>query len=338
MNIIGYDYLGENGKDGLRLAWQCDGVKNLVESAAFVNRSKNKREGICGYTTSVSSGCILKAQACPCVFCRTGRVLPFSKLLSSREIALQNVFMVLADIYCDDHPELKNRAREFAYMGQGEPGFSYVHVRQAIEITNRVMRKLNQKVYRHVFATSGVPDAIRGYLEDVQDFYTEKVTLHLSVHSCSERDALMPINRVYPLKESLDLIKDIKSKTGEKACVGIMLFKEYTVPNVIQGYTNGINEVRAILELLNPHEHRLSFCEYNPIGEDEKAEVYGTDEVAQIMALAEQMGFETKYFSSFGREKKSACGMLGGKEPENKASKKWKELEAEAKRMIEQCL
>ena len=28
----------------------------------------------------------------------------------------------------------------------------------------------------------------------------------------------------------------------------------------------------------------------------------------------------------FGREKKSACGMLGGKEPDNIASQKWEEL------------
>lgn len=163
MDIVGYDIL-EDG--GLRYAWKDARFKKCIESAAFINRSKGKLEDICGYTTSVSSGCILRTQGNQCAFCRTGNVLPFGGLLTYKEIAKQNIFMVLSDIYCEDHPELHNKKREFAYMGQGEPGYSYSQVRMAIELTNTVMRELNQQVYRHIFATCGIPEAVDNYMSD----------------------------------------------------------------------------------------------------------------------------------------------------------------------------
>lgn len=334
MKIVGYDLLGEDSIDGLRFAWKCDNFVNYVESAAFINRSKGKRENICGYTTSVSAGCILKAQGVPCTFCRTGNILPYGRLLTCKEIAQQNVFMVLADMFCEEHPELKNKEREFAYMGQGEPGFSYPQVRLAIEITNQIMRELGQNVCRHVFATCGIPEAIKCYKDDVEGFFSEKVTLHLSLHSLYGRDMLMPINSIYPIQESISLMKDIRKKTGEKPCIGIMLFHNFSSKNKVYNYTNDIKNVLSVLELLNPDDFRLSFCEYNPIEEIAESEPYCYDDAMKIIELVKQRGFEAKYFSSFGREKNSACGMLGGKEPDNIASQKWEKLNLRAAELV----
>lgn len=111
--------------------------------------------------------------------------------------------MVLTDMYCTDHPELVNKEREFAYMGQGEPGFSYCQVRMAIELTNSIMRELNKKVYRHVFATCGIPEAIKNYADDLKHFYSEKVTLHFSLHATSRRSQIMPIDSIYSFDESI---------------------------------------------------------------------------------------------------------------------------------------
>lgn len=334
MNIVGYDLLGEDTVDGLRFAWKCNNFVNYVESASFINRSKGKCENICGYTTSVSVGCILKVQGVPCTFCRTGNVLPYGRLLTCKEIAQQNVFMVLADMFCEEHPELKDREREFAYMGQGEPGFSYPQVRSAIEITNKVMRELGQKVCRHIFATCGIPEAIKCYKDDVENFFTEKVTLHFSLHSLYNRDMLMPINSIYPIQESISLMKDIRKRTGEKPCIGIMLFNNFSANNKVCNYTNDLSTILPILEMLNPEDFRLSFCEYNPIEEIGESEPYCYDEAMKIIGLVKKRGFEAKYFSSFGREKKSACGMLGGKEPDNSASEKWKELNERSIKLV----
>lgn len=334
IKIVGYDLLEHDRIEGVRYAWKDTRYRKYIESAAFVNKSKGKEGNICGYTTSVSVGCILKTNNHQCSFCRTGNLMPFEGLLTYKEIAKQNVFMVLADMYCDNYPELATKEREFAYMGQGEPGFSYSQVRMAIELTNKIMRELNQKVHRHIFATCGVPESIYCYKEDIKKYYTEKVTLHLSLHATDKRDLLMPINTIYPFNESLKALEDIAEILGEKPCVGIMLFNNFSPRGKEIQYTNSLENVMKIVNLLDPQKCRLSFCEYNKSDELGYAEEYNTIIANQILQKVRERGFEAKLFSSFGREKKAACGMLGGKEPELYASEKWNELNHLADELI----
>lgn len=334
ISIIGYDKLNE-GKDGLRYAWGQLEHTPYVESAAFVNKTKNVDGDVCGYTTSVSKGCVLSSIGLACTFCRTGNCLPFNGLLSERDIAKQNVFMVLTDIYCDKHPEIKYKKREFAYMGQGEPGFSYSQVRAAIEITNSVMKELGQTVHRHIFATCGVPSAIRAYANDLQYFFSERVTLHLSLHATGKRNMIMPINRAYPYQDSLEELNKIYDISHEKPCVGILLFNHFT-PNGAEGsYTNSIEEVLSIVKELNPEKCRLSLCEYNSSSDIGQSEIFSNTEAEELLNYIHKLGFEAKLFSSFGQKEQTACGMLGGKEPSYYASLKWKELDQIADELVE---
>lgn len=334
ISVVGYDLLGKEKNDGIRYAWKKSDCKNYIESAAFINRRKKIDEGICGYTTSISAGCILTTNKSQCSFCRTGNRLPFGGLLSYTDIAKQNVFMVLADINCSNHSDLGLRQREFAYMGQGEPGYSYSQVRLAIELTNKVMAHMGQKVYRHIFATCGIPEAINKYREDVDGFFTERVTLHFSLHATDQRDKLMPINSLYSYKECIDSLNKIYEITGEKPCVGIMLLKEFSPIGKNFTYTNTYQNVKKILSELNPQKCRISFCEYNESDDICSCGIYLEEEAEQLVRLANEMGFEAKLFSSFGKEKQTACGMLGGKEPDNVVSVKWKELEKETDKLI----
>lgn len=335
LEIAGYDLLGTDQTTGIRFAWKNNRFKNLVESASFVTRSKGKTEDISGYTTSVSSGCVLRSLKSSCMFCRTGKLLPFGGFLTYKEIAKQNVFMVLMDMYCSDNPELANKQREFAYMGQGEPGFSYSQVRLAIELTNRIMKHLGQKVYRHVFSTCGVPEAIVNYKNDIQHYYTEKVTMHFSLHATNNRNLIMPIDDIYSYKESIYEMSDIVNLTGEKPCVGVLLFNHFQPkgPNRID-YSNSLNNIKTILDELNPEKVRLSFCEYNSSEELGEAEMYPEAYLLEIKKEVQQRRFEAKFFSSFGKEKQSACGMLGGKTPDHIPSKKWIELNELANQLI----
>lgn len=336
IKIEGYDILGKVPPEGIRFAWKGERFGNLIESAAFNKRTKLGGEAICAYTTSVSTGCILHSQKVPCVFCRTGNVLSFGGLLTYKEIAKQNVFMVLADLHCDDHPELADRPREFAYMGQGEPGLSYDQVRLAIELTNRAMKKLGQTVYRHIFATSGIPEAIIAFKDDIKNYYTERVTLHLSLHAADKRDLLMPVNRQFPMQEVLKQANEVSDLTGEKTCVGIMLFWNFRPRGSKIQYSNTIENVVPILDMLDPDRYRLSFCEYNPFHDIGEADTYPEHEAKKLLELAQSRHFEAKLFSSFGRDEQSACGMLGGKVPERIASEKWRELDNIAEKIIEE--
>lgn len=335
ISIVGYDKLGT---DGRRFVWGKEGHTHYIESAAFVNRRKGMNEGICGYTTSVSFGCILRTFKAQCLFCRTGNVIPFGGVLSYKEIAKQNVFMVLADMLCEDQASKPLKQREFAYMGQGEPGFSYPQVRLAIELTNRIMKQLGQPVYRHVFATSGVLESICAFKDDLKDFFTERVTLHFSLHAAENRDKIMPINKLYHYDEIISILNDIYDISGEKPCVGIMLFEKFRPKNKEYEYSNSYDTVKKILSELNPQKCRLSFCEYNESDDIGTSEVYPLNNAIKLIRLADELGFESKIFSSFGKEKNTACGMLGAKEPENISLEQWHDIELMTNSLIENNL
>lgn len=347
MKLYGYDFLvdtdfADSTKDeGVRYAWllENDDRENYIESASFYSHRKGVIDNISGYTTSVSSGCILSSMRCPCRFCRTGTVLPFRRLLTAKEIALQNVLMVLVDMTL--HHNMKSNAamREFAYMGQGEPGYSYPQVRMAIAITNRVMEMINQNVYRHIISTSGIPEMITAFLQDWRSkFYTSRVTLHFSLHLTDRRNYLMPINVIYPYKEVLDHLNKVKEITGEKPCIGVLLFPDFSPNTFNVTYNSDINSIIKILHILNPEKVRLSFCELNTSSEIGISSNYPEEVALEVLNIATSMGFEAKLFSSFGKKGCSACGMLGGKEPVFLVSNsEYSELEKEAIRLVDEA-
>ncbi len=336
INCTGYDLLGENGKDGIRYAWNYSDSKSIVESAAFIKKSKLENcENISGYTTSVSAGCILKPLGLACRFCRTGTMLPYKGMLTAYDIAKQNVFMVLTDMNCSDHRDISKNSREFAYMGQGEPGYSYVQVREAIRITDKVMRDLNQDVYRHIVATSGVPEMIAAYKDDMKNHsFESRVTMHFSLHAVQNREFIMPINKLYHHRLSLAQIEDIFDITGEKPCIGIMLFNNYIPSGYKTSYSNDFSQMQLIANELDPSKVRVSLCEFNSSPETGKSDVYTYEDSIALKSLFEERGFEVKLFSSFGREKNAACGTLGGKLPDYRAGNKWKDLELMASQLV----
>lgn len=339
LKLRGYDLLGEEGQEGIRYAWKYADNKNLLESAAFVEKTKGMNQNISGYTTSVSLGCILRSIGCPCSFCRTGKMLPFSKMLSAVDIAKQNILMVLTDLNCSDHIELRSNKREFAYMGQGEPGYSYTQVRMAIKITNAVMKTLGQEVHRHIISTSGVPEMIVAFKDDIKNiFFDSRVTMHFSLHATEERDSIMPINCIYPYKSVLGELSPLYNLTGEKPCIGIILFNKFKPSNNKFTYSNDTETIEKVLNDIDSSVFRISLCEFNNVGDLGKSESFEKTKTDEIVELAKEKGFEVKLFSSFGKKEKSACGMLGGKEPEKNISDKWIKLEEDADKLIKEAL
>lgn len=335
IRLKGYDTLGIDGRDGIRYAWKHESSPYYVESAAFVQRTKTIIDNVCGYTTSVSSGCILKSMDLACKFCRTGTLLPYGERLMAFEIAKQNVFMVLSDMNCSSYANLKNKQREFAYMGQGEPGFSYNQIRQAIELTNMAMEKLGQIVFRHIIATSGVPQMINDYVKDLKNkVFSSRTTLHFSLHGTGSRSEIMPINSLYSYEKSLNALSEVYTISGEKPCIGILLLNNFMPINSNKSYTTDLNIVKHILKELNPNYVRLSFCEFNGSSDIGTYDLYDERISKEILEYAKSIGFEAKLFSSFGKEEVTACGMLGGKEPQEKPSLKWEKLEQEAEDII----
>ena len=165
-------------------------------------------------------------------------------------------------------------------------------------------------------------------------YFSEKVTLHFSLHALSLRNRLMPINNIYPCKEVIEQLSSVFDVTKEKICVGILLFWKFKTRNSDFEYSTTLDNLLPILDLLDPNKFRLSLCEYNAFDDIGIAGFYPQDEADKLMESAVNRGFEAKFFSSYGQKEMSACGLLGGKEPDHSASVKWKELDQFAEELI----
>ena len=338
LHLHGYDLLGIDGQDGVRYAWKVCNFNEILESAAFGYKTKGEKGYISGYTTSVSLGCILRQMGYTCRFCRTGMLLPYRTHLKSEEIALQNVLMVLTDMNCRDHKELALREREFAYMGQGEPGYSYPQVRRAIQLTDVAMEKLGQKVYRHIFATSGISESLGAFADDLErKTFSSRVTLHFSLHSLMQRDIIMPIEKVYPITNLIPIMEKVFLKQGEKISIGLLLFRNFRPKGSSSVINTKIEDVQQYCHLFNPECFRFSLCEFNDTEELGTTEQYSNEEANRILEYLKSEGYAVKLFSSYGREKNTACGMLAGKKPDMQISEKWKRLENQAIELIAEC-
>lgn len=322
---VGYSHLGLSNSDGVRYVWRLAEKTPYIESAAFKTRAKIQTadidDHISAYTTSVSSGCALTAARMPCKFCRTGNTLRFSGPLSSHEIAMQNVFMVMSDLdrYADK-PGSGN-LREFAYMGQGEPGFSYTQLRQAVRITDRAMSSLGQKVFRHILATCGVVEMVDALIHDLEsNFYNgTRVTFHYSLHATQRRMDVMPIDSIYSHKEIIKRLPRIRELTGEKPCVGVLMFKDYCNGDAIKNYHTNEKEIVRIADLLDPEVCRISLCEFNQCDNVGTNAEVSPEEAACLVKKLEERGFQVKLFASFGKQENTACGLLGGTAPDQEA-------------------
>ena len=165
-------------------------------------------------------------------------------------------------------------------------------------------------------------------------YFDERVTLHFSLHLIEDRARIMPINNKYPYQDVLNAMNDIVDITGEKPCIGILLFKDYTPIESNYVYSNDLEKIDDILGIINPLKFRISFCEFNNSDDIGHSSSYNEIETNAILTYALSQGFEAKLFSSFGKKEQSACGMLGSKRPDFMPSKKWIQLDEEADRLI----
>jgi|GEM_PF-907309 len=327
--LNGHTLLGGRGRDGIKYYWKKNGDR--VESIAFNKRLCEPNpdpakvledNSISAYTSSISFGCILSVSNSQCKFCETG-ARNFKGNLSAEEIAMQNIFMASYDADCPSFPEVRNHKREFAFMGQGEPGHNYPAIKEAIRLINIAMSAIGQEIHRYIISTCGIYDFIPTLINDIRSgIFKNRIALHFSLHSIGEtRAQLMPIDTEYNYKGFIDLCRNFHSATkeiygiDEKIGVGILMFKGF-VPISRAGElvpsptTLDVNSLTAILNELDNEVFKIDLSDLNYTSVIEATEEMSNENAHILLARAKELGFETKIFSSFGDDKHSGCGML----------------------------
>ena len=214
------------------------------------------------------------------------------------------------DSNCTSYPQVRDNKREFAFMGQGEPGMNYIAVREAILLNDYVMERIGQNVSRYIICTSGITDFIPMLAEDVKrGIFKHPVTVHFSLNAIgTERNELMPVNRSYDYHDFLEQCRMLYHITKEKISIGLLMFSHYRFGNDRE-YTLTEDKVDAILNELDSDIFRIDLCTVNKCGEGKQKKL-SNETANNLLAKVKEKGFEGKIFSSFGDSDNSGCGML----------------------------
>ena len=233
-------------------------------------------------TLCVSSQCGCKLA---CKFCMTGRQ-GFNGHLSAADIISQ--FMSIDE--CDS---LTNTV----FMGMGEPLDNYKNVIKTIEILTADWG-FAWSPKRITVSTIGVLPFLKKFLDET------RCHLALSLHNpySEERLSFMPIEKVYPVRDVIDLISQYDFSGQRRVSF------EYTM---FSGYNDSKAHADALIRLLRGIECRVNLIRFHKIP-DFPYESTPIKMMENFRDRLNRSGLVSTIRSSRGEDILAACGMLAG--------------------------
>lgn len=235
-----------------------------------------------------STICVSSQVGCKmgCKFCMTGRQ-GFHGHLTAGQILSQ--FLEI-----DEAEKLTNAV----FMGMGEPLDNYHAVLKTIEILTAEWG-FGWSPKRITLSTIGVLPTLKNYLDDC------KCHLAVSLHDPfpSERLSLMPMQKPFPIEETVKLIKQYDFTGQRRVSFEYIMFA-------------GINDTKkhadALIRLLSGLECRINLIRFHKIPDSELS----PSPIPVIEAFKKRLndaGIITTLRASRGEDVLAACGMLAGK-------------------------
>jgi 23S rRNA (adenine2503-C2)-methyltransferase len=254
-------------------------TSNFIEAVYIPEKERN--------TLCISSqvGCKMG-----CLFCMTARQ-GFQKHLSAGEIVNQVRSL----------PE-RDQLTNIVYMGMGEPFDNTIEVLKSIELfTGDYAFGYSPK--RITVSTIGIIPGMQEFLKHSQAHLA--VSLHTPFDE--ERNQLMPVQTVYPIKEVIETLKKADLNRQRRISFEYIMFK---------GLNDTPKHVKELTKLLNKVRCRINLIRFHPIpntpleGSDEKT-------IHQFREQLVNKGIRTTVRASRGEDIFAACGML--------STKKWQQ-------------
>jgi len=250
-------------------------------SVEAVFMPSKERQTIC---VSTQAGC-----AVDCHFCLTAQ-LGLIRNLTAGEILTQ----VLLPL--EEHKAQLAPQTNIVLMGQGEPLLNFDAVMAAV----RVMldpEGLGISPKHTTLSTSGiVPGIERLAHENVRP----KLAISLNASNDEQRDALMPINKKYPLAVLMNACKDYPLRTWEHVTF------EYVM---LGGINDAAEDARRVVRLLAPLKSvKVNLIPWNP-GELPYRES-PPERIEEFRRILVDRGVPAFVRYSRGRDVMAACGQL----------------------------
>jgi 23S rRNA (adenine2503-C2)-methyltransferase len=157
------------------------------------------------YDDDRRTACISTQAGCAmgCVFCATGQ-MGFSRHLTADEIFEQAVY------FARDLESRGERLSNVVLMGMGEPFHNY---EPSLEAVRRMMSDLGIGARHITMSTVGIVPMIRRFADEGL-----QVKLAVSLHAATdaEREALLPVNKKWSLRELIRACNYYVEKTGRR--------------------------------------------------------------------------------------------------------------------------
>ncbi|MFI5201589.1 MAG: 23S rRNA (adenine(2503)-C(2))-methyltransferase RlmN [Candidatus Kapaibacterium sp.] len=239
--------------------------------------------------------CVSTQVGCPldCKFCATAS-LKLKRNLSTAEILLQ-IFEV--------ERITGETITNLVFMGMGEPMLNYDNLVRALRIiTDPKTEMLGKR--RVTVSTSGLPDAIRNFAREGLN-----VKLALSLHATTNdvRTRLMPINKKYPLEETLAAMEDYYKITGRPITYEYILF---------DALNDSSADATRLAKIARRVPSRVNVIPFHPIDFTNPtgfaAELRPASKVSfdRFIATLRSAGVTAVVRTSSGQDIEAACGQL----------------------------
>jgi 23S rRNA (adenine2503-C2)-methyltransferase len=234
------------------------------------------------FCLSTQVGCDLA-----CRFCASGKV-PYRRNLSAGEIVAQTLAL----------EKTNGRPSHLVYMGMGEPFMNYEQTLKSLGIFQE-KHGYNLGARRITVSTVGmVPEIYRFAEEDTQ------VNLAVSLHATTDRkrQEIMPIARVYTLRQLLDACWYYTEKTNRR------LSFEYILIRDVNDSHHDADRLAALLKGKLAH---VNVIPCNPIAGSELKRP-SKKELERFTSTLQKAGVNVTVRYSAGSSIAAACGQLAG--------------------------
>jgi 23S rRNA (adenine2503-C2)-methyltransferase len=239
------------------------------------------RQTIC---VSTQAGC-----AVDCHFCLTAQ-LGLIRNLTAGEILAQ----VLLPL--EEHKAQLAPQTNIVLMGQGEPLLNFEPVMAAVR-TMLDPEGLGISPKHVTLSTSGI---VPGIERLAQEKVRPKLAISLNASNDEQRDALMPINKKYPLSALMNACKEYPLRSWEH------LTFEYVM---LGGVNDAAEDARRVVRLLAPLKSvKVNLIPWNP-GELPYRES-SPEQIEEFRRILVDRGVPAFVRYSRGRDVMAACGQL----------------------------
>ena len=235
-----------------------------------------------------NSLCISSEVGCnmACSFCESGKIKKIRNVTSGEMV--EEILTIEKD--------LKKRISHVVIMGIGEPFDNYQNICDFIEIVNSNFGlKLGS---RHItVSTCGIVPKIYEFAN-----FPYQVNLAISLHAPNDklRSSLMPINKVYPLKELMKAIVYYLEKTNRRVTFEYIMLK-------------GINDTKELaLELVNLVKNMNCYINLIPYNETNTLEYKRSSKetILKFYDILKKNKINVTIRKEFGNNINAACGQL----------------------------